>query len=479
MANFLITSPNTNSQGTDTTDLFVLNTALGTTLVGGAGDDQVSAAAGATQFTNVNFQGGAGADSIFFTANAASQGTNAQFLLGAGADLLLASALSLTVVTLNGGGGDDTISLQAGGTYTDATFNGNAGTDRILVSGGTKTRGVIAGGGGADTIDLQLNASNAVTLLGGGGNDVITVSGGNFSGGRIEGDQLSSDDFAGNDTITFANITASVIQGGVGDDVLSNLAGLGTGMSVEGGAGNDVIGLISIISGGTFVGGGAGADTISITGALAVNFGTIVGGGGVDVINVSGTSVSGGGQIIAGDGADLIGLGNSAFNTVSGGPGISGVAVAYQSFGQSNLGTLDIISAAPAANNGGVTAFGFNVTQSAVSFAAVAVGTYGAAGNQFSVSTGQRVSGTTFAATTTTLTQRAEAIDAGLAVGGAVLFEVGNARYLFVQGGAAGSGTANDLVVELNVGGFAASGAGIVFTNNSAIQIKSTNNANF
>jgi len=324
-----------------------------------------------------------------------------------------------------------------------------------------------------------LNFSNAVTLLGGGGNDVITVSGGNFSGGRIEGDQLSSDDFAGNDTITFANITASVIQGGVGDDVLSNLAGLGTGMSVEGGAGNDVIGLISIISGGTFVGGGAGADTISITGALAVNFGTIVGGGGVDVINVSGTSVSGGGQIIAGDGADLIGLGFSATNTISGGQGISGVAVAYQNFGQSTLGTLDIISAAPSsADNVGTTAFGFNVTQSAVSFAAVAAGTYGAAGNQFTVSTGQRVGSATFAATTTTLTQRAEAIDAGLAVGGAVLFEVGNARYLFVQGGAAGSGTANDLVVELNVGGFAASGAGIVFTNNSAIQIKSTNIAN-
>jgi hypothetical protein len=481
MANFLITSPNTTNQGTDTTDLFVLNTALGSTLIAGGGADIISAAA-ATQFTNANFQGGAGGDSIFFTGNGASQASVPQFLLGNGADILLASALSITVGTVIGGGGNDTISFQAGGIYTDSRFNGNANSDLILVSGGTLLRSTLAGGGDNDTFNLQLNASDAVTLLGGGGNDVITVSGGNFSGGRIEGDQLGSDSFAGNDTITFSNITASLVQGGVGDDVLINPARLATAVSVEGGAGNDVVNLSApLFSGQIFAGGGAGTDTISVSGALAANFGTIVGGGGADLINVSAaTIVSGGGQIIGGDAADAIGLGISGFTTTTGhAGGATGVAVSYQNFGQSNLDALDVISAAPAAGAGGTTAFAFQVTQSAVNFAAVAVGTFGAAGNQFAVTTGQRVASATFAAGTTSLTQRTVSLDAGLGAGAAVLFEVGNARYLFVQGGAAGSGTANDLVAELNVGGFAASGAGIVFTNNSAIQIKSTSNTNF
>lgn len=486
MANFLITSPNSLAQGTDTTDLFVLNTAVGATVYGNGGADQISAA-GVINPTNGKFYGGAGGDSVYLTAGAAN-GAVAGFFLGNGADLMVASAATLANSTVIGGGANDTIDLIAG-VFTDTNINGNAGSDRISASGSTFTRGFVAGGGDADRIVLNaIAAADASTVNGGGGADVLTLSGGNFSGGRIDADTLNDSQFFGNDTVTLnTTLTGSFVQLGGGGDRLVQNGAVGTGATIEGGAGLDSISLGTLVTtGNVFVGGGAGVDTIAVSAGLAAVFGTIQGGGGADVINVSGAAGSAG-AIMGGAAGDAIGLGTNSAIWGSGAglaanANFSGVAVSYQSFDQSNLDGLDVISAATqgaAASTGAA----FMLTQSAVNFTAVGAGTFGVAGNQFNVGVNGRVTGFTNAGTTT-LTQRATLLDANLTQGQAVLFQAGGTNYLFVQGGAAGSGVSNDLIAQLNVGGFIATGAaggtgGLFITNNSAIKINYTDVAAF
>jgi hypothetical protein len=480
MANYTIFSANSLTEGTTAADLFVVRTALAATLVGNAGNDTLTAGPLASQFANSQWLGGGGADSIYLTANPATNAGVASFLLGGGDDLLVGSALSTNVSTILGGGGNDLIRLQGAGTnHIDANFNGNAGNDQISASGGAFTRGLVAGGGGTDTINLEtLGVTNLLTVNGGGGNDSIFLSAAgatNLSGIRIDGDTTQESEFFGNDSVSVqgANMTASYVQLAGGNDIFQqDGVALGTTTTIEGGAGNDSIhiGLVAANSN-VLLAAGAGIDTIIVSGGFAAGFGTIQGGGGADIINVTAGANAQLGNIIGGADGDVIGLGvvNGVFTTGQAGAA-SGIAVSYESFGQSTLANTDVISAAGATTGG----HGFLVTQSAVNFAAVTNGQFGPQGNQFTVASGQRVAGATFAAGTVSLTQRAQALDAGLTAGQSVIFEVGGSRYLFVQAGAAGSGTDGDLVAQLVLGAseFAASGGGITFTNNSAIQIK-------
>jgi hypothetical protein len=480
MANFLITSPNSLTTGTDTTDLFILNTALGSTVYGNGGADTISSVA--TNLTNAQIFGGPGGDTVFLTAGSVN-GSVAGIFLGNGADVLVASATNvpgITNSTIIGGGGNDTINLI--GTYTDTNINGNQGSDLITASGASFTRGFVAGGGDADTIVLNaLGASTTSTVNGGGGADVLTISGAGFSTGRIDADTLNDSQFFGNDTVTLnTTLTGSFVQLGGGADRLTQNGVVGTGATIEGGAGLDSISLGSLAAASStvFVGGGAGVDTIAVSAALGDNFGTIQGGGGADVINVSGAGASAG-AIMGGAAGDLIGLGTITQKWGTGAAvtnGVSGVFVSYQSLDQSSVTDLDVISARTLDGNGASTGGVFMVTQSAVNFAAVANGNYG--GSDLTVGTGNRV--TNFSAGITTLTQRVAALNSGItAVGSTVVFQAGNTNYLFIQGGT------TDLVAQLNVGGFTLSGTtnvvngGISIANNSAIKINFTDNAVF
>ena len=484
MANFLITSPNSLAQGTDTTDLFVLNTALGATVNGGGGGDTFTALA--INGSNAVFAGGSGNDTIFFTAaGGASTLASMAIRAGNGSDVIAMEG-AVTNSTLIGGGGNDSISLS-GGTFTDSTINGNLGSDLISAVGGVYTRAFVAAGGFNDTINMSSQFVSA-TINGGGGADLLQLVGATtISGTLIQGDDPGDALYFANDTIQIGGVglgTTTVLGGG-GADVFQVSATLTTGNSFQGGTGADsiVLSSTSVVSAGLFIGMGNGNDTISVS-ALTNGFGTIQGGGGVDIVTVSGGAVNGG-LIYGGEGADQIGLGTVSQGTWGTGAavpvaGASGVAVAYSNFSQSNLAGFDVISAdAAQATTGGNV---FMVNQSAVTFSAVALGTFGVAGNQITVATGSRV--TNFSnAGTVSLTARAAAIDASIGQGGTVIFQAGATNYLFVQGGAAGSGTDGDLVVQLNVLGFAAlSGTpngGVYGIDNSNVKIAFTDRNTF
>ena len=463
MANFLITSPNSLTQGTDTTDLFSLNTSLGVTVYGGGGADQISASNAGT-FVNTNIQGGRGGDSVYLTAGGAP--TVASFLLGHGSDYAEFSGAVAANSTVVGGGGLDTINLIVG-TYTNVVLNGNAQADLITASGTTFSGAFVAGGGDNDVINFNANVGfDAGSINGGGGADSIFVSGGTFSGNRIEGDTIGETTFFGNDTIRLnVAANASLVQGGGGADSIVFSAAIGTGNTIEGNAGNDVIFInqISNQQSGGYIGGGAGSDTIAISAVLVNDWGTIQGGGGTDSINVSGLGASGG-FILGGDDADAIGLGTLFSGGVRTNANASGVIVSYQSLSQSNLAGFDTISATfvgAAVSGGGA----FMVTQSAVNFSVAAFDRAGV------VSGGATGNATFTAGFDNSLTARAEALDLALVQGQAVVFANGaGTNFLFVQGGASGSGAAGDLVVQLNAG-FNPTSGGLYAVNNSALKV--------
>jgi len=459
MANFLITTPNSLAPGTDTTDLFVLNTALGVTVNAAGGADQISAVG--TNFVNANFQGGQGADSIYLTAGAGPRTLAITTIaVGAGNDLVAIDSALANNSTIVGGGGNDTIQFS-GGIFTDVAINGNLGSDRISASETDFTRALIGGGGDNDSINLNSGDFISATINGGGGADRLTFVSATFSGARIEGDVLGDSEFFGNDTIRFdgGSFTGGSINGGEGNDLVQVSAVIGSAVLVEGNQGADSIFLNGFVANGSaFLGGGAGDDTIGVSVALVDSFGTIQGGGGLDVINVS----AGGGNagfIFGGDDADAIGLGTIASGALLT-DAASGVNVSYASFSQSNLAGFDIISA-----TGDASGKAFMVTQSAVDFTVAAFDRAGAVSGG---ARGNAIFNSTFAAN---LTARAEALDLALVQGQSVVFANGSGtNFLFVQAGASGSGAAGDLVVQLNAG-FSVTSGGLFKATNSALKV--------
>lgn len=148
----------------DTLDVWALTVA--TTLVGGAGDDSLVVRSGSLlQQSSVN--GGDGLDTLTFRMSGISA-SDADFtgvqlveavrvLEGNNRIILAAGAESAGIRTLIGGVGNDTLSVS-GYESLGATLNGGAGRNSLV------------GGGGADVF---LNSSGTDTLDGGAGTDVM------------------------------------------------------------------------------------------------------------------------------------------------------------------------------------------------------------------------------------------------------------------------------------------------------------------
>lgn len=272
------------------------------------------------------------------------------------------SGVSQTVMTINGGDGNDNLNAGAGilgdvrlrlsgdagndtitGSANDDTIDGGAGTDSLLggtgadtIFGGTEND-TISGQAGDDSItgddgnDLLVGGDGNDTVRGGLGNDSLVGQAGDDSLDGAEGrDTLSGGD--GNDSLD-AGGGKDYLTGGNGDDTID---GGRNDDTILGDAGNDTIrgnhGNDSI-DGGTgddTISGGDGNDTVNgadgndlLTGADgddAVNGAagndTVTGGDGNDLI-----AGGAGSDVILGDDGDDTLKGNGGTNTIAGGQG--------------------------------------------------------------------------------------------------------------------------------------------------------------
>jgi Ca2+-binding RTX toxin-like protein len=184
------------------------------------GDDSVSASAGVGALTLLSVDGGAGADTV-----TGSDGSDL-ILGGEGNDVL------------NGGGGDDRILGDRG----NDTMNGGAGDDTLVWNNGDNTD-VVNGDDGRD--DVEVNGAPAA-------GDVFAVQ---PNGARIKFDRpnlvpfsldigtsetLHANGLGGDDAITVGEVGSLAVtsSGGPGNDTLTGGGSSGTFL---GGSGNDTI----------------------------------------------------------------------------------------------------------------------------------------------------------------------------------------------------------------------------------------------
>ena len=341
------------------------------TISGGSGNDTFSFNSGATITSTL--QGGSGSD-VFQIGSGVYIATTLD--AGAGTDVLSLTDTSVSLNTigfeaarLQGTAGDDTLSLttaSVGGLSISSVIGGN-GTDTLNISAGANVSNLIvdavetiSDSDGSDSIVLAdggqtITTSGIETITGGGGNDTITLGAAQGSG-TIDGG-------SGSDQITFANGTNSVllqnmetIIGGTGTEILT----LGSGVdntvtatnveTISGGDGNDTINLgdaddIARISG------GGGNDTVNLAnGSNSVDFfgvETIAGGTGADVITSQDSTAE---IITGGNGSDTI-TGSGGNDRITGGTGADHFVFSGQR--PENLGTDNLIDYSGATNFGG------------------------------------------------------------------------------------------------------------------------------
>ena len=171
---------------------------------------------------------------------------------------------------------------------------------------------------GEDSVELAQMANSAIYA--GAGEDKITVGGIAKQEGR--GSIISAED--GNDTIIINALPNksvaleadnSWILGGNGDDTITiNGELFGTGNQIFGNAGNDTITISGNIRGyNSLIDGGAGNDTITLEGEIVQTQGgklTIQGGDGNDTISVGNISTEDNVSIFAGNGNDIVTIKN-------------------------------------------------------------------------------------------------------------------------------------------------------------------------
>jgi len=406
-------------------------TLASTQLFGNAGNDSIYLGGSLTSIAIASIGGGAGDDVIGtynFVNNVLSDGS---------------ASGTITAFTVEGGGGNDTITFNGSADIFGSTVQGSNGNDSIIIDFDSLNAVIVAGGGGNDIISVSADSATAATVAGGGGNDTVTVSAtlirDSFIGGDVAGQDVSIYD--GDDLLTITmstNSTANTVFGGGGSDTIYlDQQGAGN-LSIAGNGGNDVIRVSGNIASSS-VFGGAGNDSITIASGVA-GTSSIVGGGGNDTISFgrqgTGTNFATTVGVIGGADADL-------FSFTAGAP-ISGSVAAqfqYSSYSDSVLGAADTVSLTAASGQ----TYTLNYLPGGLTRAA-----------NFN---GSAISGTdgivTFSATVyNDLTSRVAAINANVTtIGSVVLFkDSSNIAYVFAQGGT------QDLLVQLGSDGLATAG---------------------
>jgi len=233
--------------GTSGVDALSLVNSSGNFFLGAQGDNDavtfVSTMLDPGVISNSTARGGAGND-LFLSATGAAVFNSVFFNGNAGSDTFTMRAGLLSATSIQGGQGDDIVTI--GGGAVSSLINGNRDNDTITLQGGAVSASSIFGGQGNDAININIATTSSV-VNGDDGNDRI------FSAGDISVAGTSFAGGIGNDTINLGSITtaangAVAIDGGDGNDRLTATGGNDT---VLGGAGNDTLT------------GGAGADVLT------------------------------------------------------------------------------------------------------------------------------------------------------------------------------------------------------------------------
>ena len=243
------------------------------------------------------------------------------------------------VETINGTAGHDNISVTAAQQFINAL--GGNDTIRNHHAYSIKNDITISGGDGADSILSGFRGdyvSNNNSIIGGAGNDWVSVVGSNAT---ISGD--SGDDYI------CASLNSHLVNGGVGDDYLE---GYGKNITILGETGNDTV----YVNGSdyAYISGGEGEDILFAGGTrdYSSNDGgigiTIDGGNSNDYIRARNNT---NGSMIGGSGDDtIVALGSPQNLTINGGAGNDSVSLA------SSVNALVYFNS----SDGNDTIYGFN-----------------------------------------------------------------------------------------------------------------------
>jgi len=217
-------------------------------------------------------------------------------------------------VTLTGTTGNDTL---FGSTAQAAYVQAKEGNDR-LVSQYTNT--TLLGNAGNDSLTIEQGDGSVVTINPGQGNDTVSISGLATLGTLYVANGLGTSVNYGNDTFNFNTAggtptLSGTVRGGEGDDTIVMADGIdGNGFKYNAGQGTDQTN-VSANSAVTFrnsqfrAGQGNDSSVFEFNSGLILNGLTIAGGQGQDTINFganSGLNASGSIQILGGADADVI-----------------------------------------------------------------------------------------------------------------------------------------------------------------------------
>jgi len=240
-------------------------------LEAGGGNDSINFVVSASDWDTSTIQGGQGNDTINFVMGNGGTAQSSYFFGGGGDDSISGSFQSFINSTIAGGGGNDAI-----------TFTGLAAQGLNLITLDAFNTASQYDGNDSFTGSFVANAYSSITIQAGGGNDTITISGSNDAGSNlfqlqggndiIQLEDISSSTVqagAGNDSIHWSNIAAgtTIIQGGGGaDSITVSAAELNVEFAagtVYGGDGADVLLSAGIFTAGETMLGTVGYQTYS------------------------------------------------------------------------------------------------------------------------------------------------------------------------------------------------------------------------
>lgn len=405
-------------------------------LQGNAGNDTIALGDSLIKASASTFAGGAGNDYILGATNVNN--------VWAGT----ATALDSTVLNagaIEGGKGNDTITLQGAAYFSAVSLNANEGNDIVDIRSASLSKSVIGLGAGNDAYSGVATGARSSTIAGGKGNDIIslsfsrgsvTMSGNVFAGDRANNVVLDGD---GNDSIYISVTAASTLAsgtvfGGGGND---SIQFVGTGTSnklyVSTNDGKDTFSAqSSTIIKSSFIGMGQAGDIVDFQKSADVLSTDIHLGKGLDSVYFNGADLGSGASfsgttIYGGAGKDLLASeGTVATN------GTVKTTFEYNVDSDSTIGAFDTIA---------VMSTGGSATYSLL---------YNVGGASQAVFSASGVSATNglvaFSSTfDNSVTARVTSLNSNSSVGQAALFFDGSGQsYLFVNG------STDDLVVQID-----------------------------